>query len=191
MTSGEAPVLPFESPQAWEQWLAQHYTDSAGIWLKIAKKETAIATVTHDEALNAALCYGWIDGQRKGLDEQYFLQKFTPRRPRSIWSLRNVDKVTKLIAEGKMQPSGQAEVDAAKADGRWDAAYGGQKDMEIPADFMAALQAKPAALEFFNSLNRANIFAIVFRLRTAKKTETRQRRFEALLGMMERGEKIH
>jgi uncharacterized protein YdeI (YjbR/CyaY-like superfamily) len=191
MSAAEAPILPFESAQAWEQWLAQNYTETAGIWLKIAKKDTGIATVTHDEALDVALCYGWIDGQGKSLDEAYFLQKFTPRRKRSIWSKRNTEKVTRLIAEGKMQPSGQAEVDAAKADGRWDAAYGGQKGMEVPADFMAALQAKPAALEFFNALNSANKFAIVFRLTTTKKPETRQRRFEALLGMMERGEKIH
>src|SRR5262249_35841977 len=137
------------------------------------------------------LCYGWIDGQRKSHDDTYFLQKFTPRRPKGLWSKRNIDKVTRLIAEGRMQPSGLAEAEAAKQDGRWKAAYDSPRNMTVPEDCLKALKKNKEALAFFNTLNKANIYAIAWRLQTAKKPETRQRRFDALLAMLEREEKLH
>jgi uncharacterized protein YdeI (YjbR/CyaY-like superfamily) len=175
----------------WEQWLAEHHTRTAGVWIKMAKKASGIASVTHDEALDVALCYGWIDGQRNSLDDSYFLQKFTPRRPKSLWSKRNIDKIAALTAAGRMQPSGLAEVEAAKADGRWEAAYDSPKNMVVPEDFLQALAADEPARAFFDTLNQANRFAIAWRLQTAKKPETRRRRFEALLAMLARGEKLH
>lgn len=189
-TTKDLPTLPFASA-AWERWLAKNHTKSNGLWIKIAKKETGIPSVTHDEALDVALCYGWIDGQRNPLDDKYFLQKFTPRRSKSLWSKRNIEKIGKLTDEGRMQPAGLAEVERAKQDGRWAAAYESSKTMAMPEDFMKALKKNKKALAFFNTLNRANTYAIAWRLATAKKPETRQRRFEALLAMLERGEKIY
>jgi uncharacterized protein YdeI (YjbR/CyaY-like superfamily) len=157
----------------------------------MAKKASGIASVTHDEALDVALCYGWIDGQRKTQDDTYFLQKFTPRRPKSLWSKRNIEKIAALTAAGKMQPSGLAEVAAAQGDGRWDAAYDSPKNMIVPEDFLKALAENPQAQIFFNTLNQANTYAIAWRLQTAKKPETRQRRFDALLAMLAKGEKLH
>ncbi|MFN8512243.1 MAG: YdeI/OmpD-associated family protein [Chloroflexia bacterium] len=187
----EYPNLPFASASVWEEWLAEHHAAADGVWIMVAKKASGIASVTHDEALDVALCYGWIDGQGKTFDDTYYLQKFTPRRPKSLWSKRNIEKVTALTAAGKMQPAGLAEVEAAKRDGRWDAAYDSPKNMVIPEDFMQALGENEQALAFFNTLNQANKYAIGWRLQTAKKPETRQRRFDALLAMLERGEKLH
>lgn len=187
MPTKELPTLPFASASDWEQWLGEHQQDD-GVWMKIAKKDSGIESVTHDEALDVALCYGWIDGQRKTLDELFFLQKFTPRRPKSLWSQRNIGKVAMLTSAGRMQPTGLAEVEAAKQDGRWEVAYASQRDMVVPDDFLAALQDNEAALSFFNTLNKSQLFAIGFRLTTAKKPETRQRRFEALVAMLEQGE---
>ncbi|MFN8541788.1 MAG: YdeI/OmpD-associated family protein [Thermomicrobiales bacterium] len=187
----EYPNLPFASASVWEEWLAEHHAAADGVWIMVAKKASGIASVTHDEALDVALCYGWIDGQGKTFDDTYYLQKFTPRRPKSLWSKRNIEKVTALTAAGKMQPAGLAEVEAAKRDGRWDAAYDSPKNMVVPDDFMQALGENEQALAFFNTLNQANKYAIAWRLQTAKKPETRQRRFDALLAMLERGEKLH
>lgn len=187
----EYPNIPFASALVWEEWLAEHHAAADGVWIMVAKKASGIASVTHDEALDVALCYGWIDGQGKTFDDTYYLQKFTPRRPKSLWSKRNIEKVTALTAAGKMQPAGLAEVEAAKRDGRWDAAYDSPKNMVIPEDFMQALGENEQALAFFNTLNQANKYAIGWRLQTAKKPETRQRRFDALLAMLERGEKLH
>jgi len=187
----EYPNIPFASALVWEEWLAEHHAAADGVWIMVAKKASGIASVTHDEALDVALCYGWIDGQGKTFDDTYYLQKFTPRRPKSLWSKRNIEKVAALTAAGKMQPAGLAEVEAAKRDGRWDAAYDSPKNMVIPEDFMQALGENEQALAFFNTLNQANKYAIGWRLQTAKKPETRQRRFDALLAMLERGEKLH
>lgn len=187
----EYPNLPFASASVWEEWLAEHHAAADGVWLMVAKKASGIASVTHDEALDVALCYGWIDGQGKTFDDTYYLQKFTPRRSKSLWSKRNIEKVAALTAAGKMQPAGLAEVEAAKRDGRWDAAYDSPKNMVVPDDFMQALGENEQALAFFNTLNQANKYAIAWRLQTAKKPETRQRRFDALLAMLERGEKLH
>ena len=187
-TAKELPLLPFASASLWEQWLAEYYAQLDGVWIKVAKKASGVASVTHDEALDVALCYGWIDGQRKTYDSQFFLQKFTPRRPKSLWSKRNVAKVAKLTAAGKMQPAGLAEVEAAKRDGRWEAAYDSPKNMVVPEDFLKALEENKQALAFYKTLSKSSIYTIAWRLQTAKKPETRRRRFDALLVMLERGE---
>jgi uncharacterized protein YdeI (YjbR/CyaY-like superfamily) len=191
MTTNDLPILPFASVALWEQWLSEHHVRFDGVWLKMAKKASGIASVTHDEALDVALCYGWIDGQRKPADSEFFLQKFTPRRPKSLWSKRNIAKVAELTAARRMQPSGLAEVEAAKQDGRWAAAYDSPKNMVVPEDFLRALRENQQALAFFNTLSKANVHAIAWRLQTAKQPETRQRRFAALLAMLERGERLH
>lgn len=187
----ELPVLKFPGPTELEAWLEEHHGSSQGAWLKIAKKGKAEPTVTYPEAVELALCFGWIDSQRRGLDQRYFLQRFTPRRPRGRWSRINRDKVEGLIAAGRMRPAGLAEVEAAKADGRWEAAYEGQRTAEVPADLQQELDASPAAREFFESLDSANRYAIIYRLGEAKRAETRERRLRKFVGMLERGEKIH
>jgi uncharacterized protein YdeI (YjbR/CyaY-like superfamily) len=186
-TPKELPILPFAAVRLWEQWLLEHHAQLDGVWIRMAKKASAIASVTHEEALDVALCYGWIDGQRKTDDSRFFLQKFTPRRPKSLWSKRNITKVAGLTAEGRMQPAGLAEVEAAKQDGRWEAAYASSKHMAVPEDFLKALENNKPAQAFFNTLNKSNVYAIAWRLETAKKPETRQRRFNALLALLERG----
>lgn len=177
--------------KAFTQWLAKHHASSAGVWLQIAKKDSGLASITHAEALEAALCQGWIDGQRNSLDAQYFLQKFTPRRARSTWSKVNCAKALALIESGDMQPAGLAEVERAQADGRWDAAYDAQSKMTVPDDLAALLKKSAKAQAFFESLDSRNRFAILFRLQTAKKAETRERRLVKFFDMLKRGEKIH
>ena len=174
-----------------EAWLEENHASSDGIWLQIAKKGAALPTVTYAEALGLALCFGWIDSQKRGLDEEHFLQRFTPRRPRGRWSRINREKAEALIAAGTMRPAGLAEVEAAKADGRWEAAYEGQRTAKVPADLQRELDANPAAAEFFAALDSANRYAIVYRLEDAKKPETRERRLAKFVAMLERGEKIH
>ena len=183
----ELPVIPFSTAEAMEQWLEAHNATQDGIWLKIAKKASGIPTVTYDEALDLALCFGWIDGQHKSLDNDFFIQKFTPRRPRSLWSTRNVRKVAALTAAGRMRPAGLAQVEAAKQDGRWARAYGNHEEMPVPADFLAALENNPAANAAFNALKKVDRYQIAFRLTTASKPETRQRRFAKILAMLEQG----
>jgi uncharacterized protein YdeI (YjbR/CyaY-like superfamily) len=185
------PVLAFKSSTAWRDWLAGNFDRQDGIWMRFYKKASGIESIIYAEALDEALCYGWIDGQAKKYDDQSYLQKFTPRRPRSIWSKRNIDHIARLTKEGRLQPSGIKQVEAAKADGRWENAYDSPSNMEIPADFYAALDASPLAKEFFATLNRTNTYAIAWRLQTAKKPETRQRRLEAIIKMLESGEKFH
>jgi uncharacterized protein YdeI (YjbR/CyaY-like superfamily) len=187
----ELPIRSFATPAAWEGWLAEHSGERDGLWLKLAKKGSGIVSVTYEEALDAALCYGWIDGQVKPLDEAYFLRKFTPRRPKSLWSRRNIDHVARLTAAGRMRPSGLAAVEAAQEDGRWEVAYDSPKNMEVPEDFLEALGKKKEALRFFESLSRTNVYAIAWRLKTAKTPETRTRRFDALMAMLDKEEKLH
>src|SRR5690349_13579292 len=187
----DLPILPFESQKKWETWLAKEHDKSAGIWLKIAKKAAGISTVTYDEALEVALCYGWIDGQKGSFDEKYFLQKFTPRRPKSIWSKINVEKVSKLIKSGKMKPAGLKAIEAAKKDGRWDKAYDSQKNATVPKDFQTALDKNKKAKAFFATLNSVNRYAILFRIHNAKKEETRTKRIQQFIEMLERNEKIY
>jgi len=156
-------ILKFKSALEWEAWLEKNHSQPDGVWLKLAKKDSGKITIQHKEALLSALCYGWIDAQANKFDDTYYLIKFCPRRPRSVWSQHNRDYVQKLIAEGRMQPAGLAEIKAAKADGRWDKAYSPQSTAEMPVDFMKALAANPAATEFFETLNKANRYAIIWR----------------------------
>jgi uncharacterized protein YdeI (YjbR/CyaY-like superfamily) len=182
----EHPTRTFASAAAWDAWLSKHHATN-GVWIKMAKKASGIPSVDWDEAVDVALCHGWIDGQRNSLDEKYFLQKYTPRRSRSIWSKRNIEKVKRLAAEGRMRPAGMAEVEKAKKDGRWDAAYGSSSEMTVPEDFLKAVKKSKKAQATYDTLKAAGRFAISFRLHTAKKPETRARRFEALLAMLEAG----
>lgn len=187
----DLPILLFESRAELEAWLDANHVNSAGLWLKIAKKDSGVQGVGYAEALELALCFGWIDSQKRGFDERHFLQRFTPRRPRDKWSLINREKAEGLIAAGAMRPAGLAEVEAAKADGRWDAAYAGQRTAEVPEDLQRELDRNEAAREFFAGLDSANRYAILYRLQEAKKRETRERRLRKFVAMLERGEKIH
>jgi uncharacterized protein YdeI (YjbR/CyaY-like superfamily) len=187
----DPPVLTFASADEWEQWLDDHHADPVGVWMKIAKKASGIRSITAPEALDVALCFGWIDGQRRGLDDEWFLQKYTPRRPRSRWSQINRDKATELVAQGRMRASGMRAIEAARADGRWDAAYAPQSSTTVPPDLEAALQANAAAATFFATLDSRNRFAVVHRVEEAKKPETRARRIEQFVAMLARGEKLY
>ena len=189
-TLNELPTLPFESKKKFADWLAKNHGKSAGLWLKIAKKAAGIPTVTYLEALDVALCYGWIDGQKGSFDEQYFLQKFTPRRPKSIWSKINVEKVAGLIASGEMKPSGLKAVEAAKQDGRWAAAYSSQKNIVVPADFQSALGKNKKAKAFFETLSGSKRYSFLFRIETAKKAETREKRIRQFVEMLANGETL-
>jgi uncharacterized protein YdeI (YjbR/CyaY-like superfamily) len=184
-------VIAFESDADWEAWLEEHHATADGVWVKIAKKGTGIPTVAYPEVLDTALCFGWIDGQRKALDDQYFLQRFTPRRARSRWSQVNRDKVEALTKAGRMRPPGIAEVERAKADGRWDAAYPSVRTMEVPADLERELDARPQAAAFFATLNSQNRYSILYRLHDAKRPETRARRLEKFVAMLEAGETLY
>jgi len=190
-TKKDQPILSFQTQKKWRDWLHKNHKKSSGIWLRIYKKDSGVKTVTYAQALDEALCYGWIDGQRNKYDEQSYLQKFTPRRKKSIWSKRNTEHIERLTKEGKMHPAGLAEVEAAKADGRWEKAYDSPAAMDIPDDFLKALEKKPKAHAFFKTLNKTNLYSIAWRLQTAKKPETRERRMKAILGMLEEGKKFH
>ncbi|MFB8757609.1 YdeI/OmpD-associated family protein [Streptomyces nigra] len=187
----ELEIVAFESAEAFQAWLGENHTVSPGIWLKLRKKSPGVVALDYAQALDVALCYGWIDGQKAGLDEQWWLQRFTPRTARSRWSKVNRDKATALIEQGRMQPAGQAEVDRAKADGRWDAAYDSPRTATVPDDLAAALAAEPAAAEFFETLDRQNRYAILYRVQDAKRPETRARRIEKFVAMLAKGEKLH
>jgi uncharacterized protein YdeI (YjbR/CyaY-like superfamily) len=184
-------TLRFRSVRTFETWLRKNHCASEGVWLEIAKAGAPDTTIGYDEAVEVALCYGWIDGQKKAQDAMSWLQRFTPRRPRSMWSKVNRARVESLIAAGRMQASGQSEIDRAKADGRWEAAYDGARTAAVPADLQAAFDAQPKAEAFFSTLNAANRYAVLWRVQTAKKPETRARRIETLVAMLARGEKIH
>ncbi len=186
----ELPIVLFGDAAEFEAWLEEN-AGADGVWLKIAKKDSGVKSVNYTEALEVALRFGWIDSQKRAFDEKCFLQRFTPRRPRGRWSRINREKAEGLIESGRMRPAGLAEVEAAKADGRWDAAYEGQRTAEVPADLQRELDARPAAREFFATLDGANRYAIVYRLGEAKKPETRERRLQKFVEMLERGEKIH
>ena len=187
----DLPKLPFASPAEWEKWLEDNHTASEGVWIKMAKKDAGIESVRYPEVLESALCFGWIDGRREALDERYFLQRFTPRRPRSKWSLINREKAERLIGDGRMRTAGLAEVERAKTDGRWDAAYEGQRSIAIPEDLQRELDARPDAKAFFAELSSQNRYAILYRLQEAKKPETRARRLAKFVAMLEAGESIY
>ena len=189
--AAELPTLSFAAPRAFSDWLADHHASSRGIWLRLAKKASGVASITYPEAIEVALVWGWIDGQKQRGDEASWLQKFTPRGARSVWSKINREKALTLIEAGAMQPAGLAEVERAKQDGRWDAAYDSQSNATVPEDFQAALDANPQAKAFFATLNSVNRYAILFRIQTAKKAETRLKRIEQFIGMLERNEKLY
>jgi uncharacterized protein YdeI (YjbR/CyaY-like superfamily) len=185
------PHISCVSAAEWERWLEANHALSEGVWIKMAKKNTGIESVRYPEVLESALCFGWIDGRREALDERYLLRRFTPRRPRSNWSRINREKAERLIAEGRMRPAGLAEVERARADGRWDAAYLGQRSITVPEDLQRELDARPKAKAFFAELSSQNRYAILYRLQDAKKPETRARRLARFVAMLEAGEAIH
>jgi uncharacterized protein YdeI (YjbR/CyaY-like superfamily) len=187
----DLPVEEFASAKAWERWLARHHASSAGVWLRIAKQGTGVTTVDYADALDVALCYGWIDGVRHKHDDVSFRQRFTPRRGRSRWSQRNRDKTEALVAAGRMRPAGQAQIEAAKADGRWDAAYAGSRTMEVPDDLARALRRNAAARRAFAALDSRNRYAILYRIHDAKRPETRARRIAQFVEMLAEGRTIH
>ena len=185
------PVMQFASQKDWETWLQKHFADTSGIWLKIAKKESSIPSVFYPEALEVALCYGWIDGQKKSVDDQFWLQKFTPRGPKSIWSKFNCEKAEALIAQKKMKPAGLEQVNKAKADGRWDNAYHSQSKITIPSDFQQELDMHKEAQKFFATLDSRNRYAILFRIQTAKKPETRAARINKFITMLKNEQTLY
>jgi uncharacterized protein YdeI (YjbR/CyaY-like superfamily) len=185
------PTIAFKSARAFRVWLQKNHARPEGIWLRIYKKDSGVATVTYAQALDQALCFGWIDGQKLPVDAQSWLQKFTPRRRRSGWSKRNTGHAQRLIASGEMTRAGLAEVEAAQADGRWPAAYDAFGSAAMPADFLADLARNKKAQAFFDSLNRTNLYSIAYRLQTAKKPETRAKRKATIIAMLARGEKFH
>jgi len=188
---GGLPVLDFADAQAWENWLAAQGGNAKGVWLKIAKAGNGASSLTKTQAIDAALCHGWIDGQIDTWDQAWFLTRFTPRKRTSKWSENNRKRAEQLVAEGRVAPPGLREIEAAKADGRWDAAYAPASTAEEPEDLKAALDAEPAARAFFDMLTGANRYAILYRVQTAKKPETRAARIEKFVGMCARGETVH
>jgi uncharacterized protein YdeI (YjbR/CyaY-like superfamily) len=184
-------VLHFDDACTWESWLVTHYQKQEGIWLKIAKKNSGISSVSYTEALDIALCYGWIDSQGKPYDEAYSLRKFTPRRPKSLWSRVNVKRVEALLEAGRMREPGLKEMEAAKADGRWKLAYESQKNAIVPPDFTAALDQNERAKSFFEALNKTNRYAFIWRITTAKNPELRRSRIQEYVAMLQEGEKFH
>jgi uncharacterized protein YdeI (YjbR/CyaY-like superfamily) len=184
-------IIAFESAKQWERWLAKSHSRSSGLWLRFFKKGSGTASVSHAEALTAALCYGWIDGQLKKHDEASWLRKFTPRRANSIWSKRNCELVEQLAEAGKMRPAGVKEMQAAKEDGRWHKAYDSPSKMTVPGYFLQALSKNKKARTFFQTLNRANTYAISWRLQTAKKPETQAKRMQAIIEMLAEGRQFH
>jgi len=184
-------ALTFTSQIEWESWLGQNGSTSTGAWLRLARKGTEERTVTYEQALESALCYGWIDGQKRAENEQYWLQRFTPRSARSIWSKLNTDRAEALIAAGRMRPRGMGEIEKARKDGRWKAAYTSAANSIVPDDLQAALDANPGARKFFATLNSRNRYAILFRVQNAKKPETRARKIGEFIDMLNRGETFH
>jgi len=185
------PVRLFANQAAWAAWLEKNHRDSVGLWLRLAKKGSGRRSVNYAEALEVALCYGWIDGQKRGESDEAWLQRFLPRAAKSIWSKINREKVAVLIAAGRMKTAGLEAVEAARKDGRWDAAYDSPKSAKVPEDFQAALDENRRAREFFESLDGANRYAVLFRIQTVKKAETRARKIREFVEMLERNERIH
>lgn len=186
----ELPIVELASQEAWERWLEAH-PDADGAWLKIAKKDAGVTTVTYEEAVESALSFGWIDGQMRRFDERFYVQRFTPRRRASRWSKVNREKAEALIVAGRMRPAGLAQVEAAKADGRWEGAYDGARAIAVPGDLQRALDANPQAKAFFETLSGANRYAILYRIQDAKRPETRAKRIAQYVDMCARGETLH
>ena len=187
----DQPIIPFASQQAWEQWLEQNHLEANGVWIQFYKKNSGIASVTYPEAVDSSLCYGWIDAQSKSIDELSYKQHFTPRRSKSIWSKRNIENIARLTEAGRMKPAGFKQVEAAQTDGRWQQAYDSPSNMTLPEDFAIELAKNERAFAFYNSLNKTNKYAIGWRIQTAKRPETKEKRMREILEMLERGEKFH
>lgn len=185
------PTLTCTSQDEWEAWLQAHAESSTGIWLRLAKKSSGQVTLTYAEALDSALCFGWIDGQKKAESEEFWLQRFTPRTAKSIWSKINTEKAQALIQAGRMRPSGLREIELAQQDGRWERAYASPSNAKVPADFQSALDANSKAKAFFDTLNKQNRYAILFRIQNVKKAETRARKIAQFVEMLANGEKLH
>jgi uncharacterized protein YdeI (YjbR/CyaY-like superfamily) len=186
----QKPVL-FSTSKDWEKWLSQHHMQIEGIWMKVAKKGASAKSIAIGDALDIALCYGWIDGQRRAYDDTYYLQKYTPRRPKSLWSKVNIAKVEALIAGGRMQKPGFEAIEAAKADGRWQAAYASQRTATMPPELEAALKRSPKAKAFYDTLNKTNKYAVIWRLLTAKTEKTKSARLQKMIDMLEDGKAFH
>jgi uncharacterized protein YdeI (YjbR/CyaY-like superfamily) len=184
-------IIAFKDPAAWRHWLDKDHAKIDGAWLRLYKKASGVPTVSYAEALDEALCYGWIDGQKKSYDEVSFLQKFTPRRAKSMWSKRNIEHIQRLTEQGLMMPAGILEVERAKEDGRWAAAYDASSEMTVPDEFIAELKKHPVAEKFFTTLNKTNTYAIAWRLQTAKTEETRKRRQDKILALLDAEQKLH
>lgn len=191
LSTAQLPILEFSSAAEWRSWLESNRGQTSGVWLRFYKVGSAQRTFVYAEALDEALCFGWIDGQVKSESTESYLQKFTPRRARSLWSKRNREHIARLTSAGRMTPSGLAEVEAAKVDGRWDDAYDPPSTTTVPDDFLAALSESPEAERFFATLDKANVYAITWRLQTAKRLETRVKRIQQFVAMLARGEKLH
>jgi uncharacterized protein YdeI (YjbR/CyaY-like superfamily) len=191
LTSLDRPIAAFASQSAWEEWLEANHTSSDGIWMKLAKKASGVPSVTYPEAVESALCFGWIDGQKKPFDAEWWLQKFTPRRRGSPWSRINRDKAEELIRDGRMRSTGHAAIELAKANGRWAAAYQSAVSATVPPDLQLALDNSPVAAAAFAQLSRANRYAILYRIQDAKRPETRQKRLDHYVAMLERGDRPH
>lgn len=187
----ELPTRLFKNDAAWEAWLTRNHDKSTGLWLRIAKAGSSVKSVSYAEALDVALCYGWIDGQKKAFDDATWLQKFTPRGKRSMWSKINRQKVMRLVESGRMQQSGLEAVERAKTNGQWDSAYDSHRTSTVPEDFQRALDAHPQAKAFFATLSSANRYAILFRIQTVKKAATRAKKIEQFVSMLERHEVVH
>lgn len=187
----DLPIRLFKDQGAWEKWLSTNHSKSRGLWLQIAKKDSGISSVNYADALDVALCYGWIDGQKMPFDERFWLQRFTPRGPRSVWSKINTGKADALIKSGRMRPAGLASIESAKASGRWESAYQPSSTAEVPPELQAALDRRPKAKAFFETLRGANRYALIFRVHTAKKPETRAKRVAEFIEMLERNETVY
>lgn len=187
----EYPTEHFAGRAEWTRWLERNHVSAPGVWLRLARKSSELESVTYADAVEAALCFGWIDGQAKKHDAESWIQKFTPRGPRSVWSQVNVGRATRLIDAGEMRPAGQAAIDRARADGRWDAAYASPSTIEEPADFLAALHRNRKATAFYATITKANRYAVLWRIHTAKRAETRARRIREFVAMLARGETFH
>jgi uncharacterized protein YdeI (YjbR/CyaY-like superfamily) len=191
MARDDLPVLGFPSLAAWEEWLTAQHETAAGVWLKIAKQGCGEPSVSYAEALEIAICFGWIDGQKGRLDDDFWLQRFTPRKPGGRWSKINADKAAALIESGRMRPAGLREVTEARSDGRWESAYAGQATMEVPDDLRAALAANQAASEFFETISRVNRYAILYRIGSVKRPETRARKIAEYVAMLAEHKTLH
>jgi uncharacterized protein YdeI (YjbR/CyaY-like superfamily) len=190
-TKRDLPVIAFASREAWDAWLSVQPAGAKGLWLKLARKSSGIQSVSRDDAIDAALCHGWIDGQLDAFDENHWLIRFTPRKPASLWSAKNRARALELVRLGRMRPAGMREIERAKSDGRWDKAYASQRTADVPEDLAAALAKSPKASAFFATLNRVNRYAILYRTHTAKKAETRAARIAKFVAMLAKGETIH